>query len=153
MVTNLTLFLIILSYVNFKFKDLKGTQIELDSLLKKGPVILDFWATWCTYCDEVLDILKEIKEEYKDKIEIIALSWDTQKTASKIEVLAKSRGWDFIIGIDEGKKIGRTYGVLFLPTTFIITKEKGIIYKKVGYNPKEKEEIGKIIQDILGKEE
>ncbi|MEO0246083.1 MAG: TlpA disulfide reductase family protein [candidate division WOR-3 bacterium] len=149
---SIILSIFILSYTNFKFKDLNGKEIELDSLLERGPVILDFWATWCTYCDEVLDILKEIKEEYKDKIEIIALSWDTQKTASKIEPLLKSRGWNFIIGIDEGKKIGRIYGVLFLPTTFVITKEKGIVYKKVGYNPKEKEEIKKIIEENLKKE-
>jgi|Deesub1362A_J573_1020465.scaffolds.fasta_scaffold00043_33 thiol-disulfide isomerase/thioredoxin len=149
---NLILSFFILSYTNFKIKDLKGTEFELDSLLEKGPVILDFWATWCAYCDEVLDILKEIQEEYKDKITIVALSWDTQKTASKIEPLVKSRGWDFIIAIDDGKKIGRSYGVLFLPTTFIITKEKGIVYKKVGYNPKEKEEIEKVFEEIFGKE-
>lgn len=146
---NLLLSLLILSYTNFKIKDLKGNEFELDSLLEKEPVILDFWATWCTYCDEVLDILKEIKEEYKDRITIVALSWDTPKTASKIEPLAKSRGWDFIIAIDEGKKIGRSYGVLFLPTTFIITKGKGIVYKKVGYNPKEKEEIRKILEEVF----
>lgn len=150
---NLLLSFLILSYTNFKIKDLKGTDFELDSLLEKGPVILDFWATWCTYCDEVLDILKEIQAEYKDKITIVALSWDTRKTASKIEPLVKSRGWDFIIAIDDGKKIGRSYGVLFLPTTFIITKEKGIVYKKVGYNPKEKEEIEKVFEEIFGSEE
>lgn len=146
---NLILSFFFLTYTNFKVKDLKGKEIELDSLLKEGPVILDFWATWCNYCDEVLDILKEIKEKYKDKIIVLALSWDTPKTASKIEPLVKSRGWDFIIAIDEGKKIGRSYGVMFLPTTFIITKEKGIVYKKVGYNPREKEEIEKVFEEIF----
>ncbi len=150
---NFFLSILILTYTNFKVKDLKDNEIELDSLLQKGPVILDFWATWCIYCDEVLDILKEIKGEYEDKITIVALSWDTQKTISKIEPLVKSRGWDFIIAIDDGKKIGRSYGVLFLPTTFIITKEKGIVYKKVGYNPKEKEEIEKVFEKIFRSEE
>jgi len=145
----IALIFFIIQYTNFKFKDIKGKEIEIDTLLEKGPVILDFWATWCNYCDEVLDILKEIKEEYKEKINIVALSWDTPKTSSKIEPLSRSRGWEFLIGIDEGKKIGKSYGVIFLPTLFIITKEKGIVYKKVGYNPKEKEEIKKVLEEIL----
>jgi len=81
------LFFLILKTPSFVSEDIEGNRIYLDSLLLKGPVIVDFWATWCKYCDEVLDILKQVKDEYKDKISIITISWDTKRTESKIKPL------------------------------------------------------------------
>jgi thiol-disulfide isomerase/thioredoxin len=145
------LFFLILKTPSFVSEDIEGNRIYLDSLLLKGPVIVDFWATWCKYCDEVLDILKQVKDEYKDKISIITISWDTKRTESKIKPLFKSRGWDFPIIIDEGRKIGKKFGVFALPTTIIISPEGDIVYKKIGYTPKEKEEILKVLKELFEK--
>ena len=43
--------------------DLDGKQVELVTLLGKGPVILDFWATWCKPC---LIAIPELQQLYED---------------------------------------------------------------------------------------
>jgi len=147
---NFFLFLV-LQGINFNLKDIRGERVNLDSLLKEGPVILDFWATWCKYCDEVLDILQEINEEYEGKVSIVALSWDSGLSQSKIFPLAQSRGWKFPIVMDSDRKIGKKFGVIVLPTTIILSPEGKIVYRKLGYNPKEKKELKKIIDKFLKK--
>ncbi len=148
---NFYILFLVSQVISFNLKDIKGNEVNLDSLLKKGPVILDFWATWCKYCDEVLDILQEINEEYEGKVSIVALSWDSGLSQSKILPLAESRGWKFPIVMDSDRKIGKKFGVIVLPTTIILSPEGEVVYRKLGYNPKEKEELKKIIDKFLKK--
>ena len=40
------------------------------------PVLVDFYADWCVPCKQVPNILKEVKETFKDGIRIIKVNVD-----------------------------------------------------------------------------
>ncbi|HET9886648.1 MAG TPA: TlpA disulfide reductase family protein, partial [bacterium] len=51
---------------DFQGKNLEGKTVTLQSLLGKGPIVVDFWATWCKPCIKELPHLQRIYEKYSD---------------------------------------------------------------------------------------
>jgi thiol-disulfide isomerase/thioredoxin len=63
---------------DFNLKTLDGSQITLDSFTGK-PVVLWFMATWCPSCVGQADAIKQVKSEYGDKVNILAIDlWSVQ---------------------------------------------------------------------------
>ena len=66
---------------DFSAPDMMNGEIVKLSDYRGKYVLLDFWASWCTYCIEGMTHLKKIQEKYKDRnFAIIGISKDDNKT-------------------------------------------------------------------------
>ena len=71
------------------------------------PVLLDFWAEWCSPCKMIAPMLGEIADEYKDKLTIAKLNIDDNpKTPQRFNVRGIPTLILFKNGQVEGQKVG-----------------------------------------------
>ncbi|NVM66619.1 thiol-disulfide isomerase/thioredoxin [Mucilaginibacter sp. SG538B] len=63
------------------------------SVFKSKLLILDFWATWCTPCVEMIPKINAIQETYKGKVQIVPVAYQgTNEVATFLARLEKERG-------------------------------------------------------------
>ncbi len=76
------------------------------------PVLIDFWAEWCTPCKMMSKVVEELEEELKSTIKV-----------GKVNV-------------DEETKLATKYGIMSIPT-FMIFKNGEVVQTKIGMQDKE----------------
>ena len=83
---------------------------EFDELLKSNPkVMIDFYAEWCEPCKKMKPYLTKMQDEYKDKISIVRLDADKNKT---LVDLLKLETLPVIIIYENGKESWRNTGFI-----------------------------------------
>ncbi|HEX4051672.1 MAG TPA: thioredoxin TrxA [Steroidobacteraceae bacterium] len=78
-----------------------------DVLKAEKPVLLDFWAEWCTPCKMIAPILEEIADEYQDRLRIAKLNIDENpQTPPKFGIRGIPTLILFKNGTVEAQKVG-----------------------------------------------
>lgn len=135
---------------SFRLESVEGKCVELDSLTQNGPVLINFWASWCKPCkDELPDIFK-IKKEFESKgLNVITITVDKPSGVRKAVSFLKSKGLELELLKDSDMKVYKTFGGSnTVPFSFLINKNGEIVFSKrshTDYNELSKE-IKKIIE-------
>ena len=51
--------------------DIEGKPVNLADYIGKQPVLLEFWATWCSVCEALLPKVKAAHDTYGDKVIVL----------------------------------------------------------------------------------
>jgi thiol-disulfide isomerase/thioredoxin len=112
--------------------DLDGRAVNLGQWVGKKPVLLEFWATWCTNCEELLPRLREAKRAVGDKVEFIAVNVTVNQTPDRVRRFLQDHDVPFHILYDDRGTSTRAYQA---PATsyVVIADAKGrVAYTGIG---------------------
>jgi len=54
--------------------DVEGGEVDLGQHFGHGPVLIEFWATWCENCEALHPRMLEAHERYGDRVTFIAIA-------------------------------------------------------------------------------
>lgn len=112
---------------DFTLKNLQGEEVSLSDF--KGKIVMiNFWATWCKWCDIEMPDMQKLSSENDD---LVVLAVDVQEDIKDVEAYIKKGGYDFEVVLDSDGSVSQTYLVNGLPNSYFVDKE-GILLGKVG---------------------
>lgn len=102
----------------FHLDTAEGETISLPKLGEsEGKVQMYlFWATWCTYCHELMPHLQSIKDEYGDQIDVYAINISDNNDPESYII---SNGYEFTLLL-EGDQVAKQYGAEGTPGLVIV---------------------------------
>ncbi len=125
-------------------KNLEGKTIDTSSLENDGkPMVICFWATWCSPCKRELNTYQEMYEDWQDEtgVRIVAVTIDDQRSISRVGPYVNSVEWDFEILLDPNKDFARAMNVINVPHTFLVDGNGNIVWQHNNYAAGDEEEL------------
>lgn len=138
---------------DFTLANIKGRDVTLSDVLEEGPVLLDFWATWCKPCVKAFPGLQDLYEKYEGRgLRVVTVSVDSPKSLARVVPLINSKKYTFEVLLDTQGRVAKRYNVMALPRTLLISPTGKIVYATVGNRPTSHKELEKAILEILPEE-
>ena len=115
---------------NFTLTTFDGEQIEFDSL--KGKVVLiNFWASWCTPCEQEAADLETAWQQYQPGGEVVFLGIDWTDTEKNGRAYLEKYEISYPNGQDLGTRISQKFRITGVPETYIVDREGKLAYFKL----------------------
>ena len=109
---------------DFTVYDMDGNPHKLSDFRGK-PVILNFWATWCGYCEAEMPDFDEKFRQYGDQIHflMVDVTDGQQETVEKASAFIAERGFTFPVYYDTELQAASAYNTSGLPVTYFLDAE------------------------------
>lgn len=120
----------------FELETLDGKTVSLEEHLGH-PIVLNFWASWCTPCKEEAAVFGAVHRDYKDS-DVVFIGIAVRDTKKDARAFVKKYKIDYTIGFDPASQVATTYEVGPIPETFFIDKEGVIKARWFGAVPEDK---------------
>jgi thiol-disulfide isomerase/thioredoxin len=117
-------------------KDADGNSMRLSEVVGKGkPVLLSFWATWCTPCKKELTNYMDLYEDWARDygLQILAVSIDDARNSAKVKSYIKGVRWPYRILMDPNEDMKRILNFQTVPYTLLYDGEGQLVYRHNAY--------------------
>lgn len=133
---------------NFTVPSPDGNSIRLADY--RGRVVfLNFWATWCVPCREEMPSMEQLYRRYKDRgLVVLAISVDAEG-AKVVVPFVKELKLTFPIGLDPRMTLAQQYGVLGIPSSFLVDQKGRLVALALGPRDWDSKTARAVIESLL----
>ena len=118
-------------------KDINERPYNTADISNDGkPIIINFWATWCSPCKRELNNIADIYDEWVEEtgVKLIAVTIDDVRNLSKVEPYVDGKECEYEILLDLNQDLKRAMSVNNIPHTFLVDNSGKIVWQHNSYS-------------------
>jgi thiol-disulfide isomerase/thioredoxin len=134
-----------------EIKKLDGSTFNTENIKNDGkPMIIDFWATWCSPCKAELNAIAEDYADWQKEtgVVIYAVSIDDARNVDKVAPYVNGKGWEFVVLSDVNGDFKRAMNVNNVPHVFVINGNREIVYQQNSAAPGDDKKLYEIVKKL-----
>jgi thiol-disulfide isomerase/thioredoxin len=115
----------------FDLTDLEGRKWSLADL--KGKVaLINLWATWCGPCKSELPYVQKLREQLKDRKDVLVLTLNIDENVGVVEPFMKENKYSFPVLL--GQAYAQQQGVNSIPRNWVVAVDGKVVYEGIGFD-------------------
>jgi cytochrome c biogenesis protein CcmG, thiol:disulfide interchange protein DsbE len=124
--------------------------LSLDEARRTGPVLVDFWATWCKPCLASLPEIQALHRKYGPRgLTVVGVSIDGPRNAARVRPFVARLGLTYPIVFDDDGRLQQRFDVRGVPNAVLVDTSGAIVRRFTGYRPGEGAALARAIEDAL----
>lgn len=118
---------------DFTILDGDGGEVRLSDYIGK-PIVLNFWASWCSPCKEELSDFEKLYKEKGGDVQflMVNLTDGQRETLDSAKDFVADKGYTFPVLYDTEQDAAYTYGISSIPLTLFIDVEGYVVAGHTG---------------------
>jgi peroxiredoxin len=133
---------------DFSLPTLDNQRLTLAGL-RGRVVLLNFWASWCRECRPEMSAFEGLHRKFAPRgLAIVGIN--TREHTTAIQQYAREMGLTFPLALDLDGTVANQYGVIGLPTTFVVGRDGQAVGLAVGAREWASASAEAIILSLLG---
>jgi thiol-disulfide isomerase/thioredoxin len=109
------------------------------------PMLIEFWATWCEFCERLEPTMKSVYSKYGDKVQFAAIAVNVNQSPRRVAGHVKDRSLKYPVYYDKSGQAVTAYEVAATSFVVIIDKKGKVAYTGVG----DKQDLDAAIKRVL----
>ncbi len=131
---------------DIELNDLEGKTVHLSDYYGT-IVVLEFWATWCPDCREVLPHLQTLSDTSRDAgFTVVTVSVDSK--SETVRTFMNENGYTFTV-LHGGLRIREMFEIKAIPTLYLIDRAGILRASLVEYGSRGTEEVDRRIRQLI----
>ena len=124
--------------------DLDGNAVNLGQYVGKQPVFIEFWATWCPICEEMLPRVHAARARYGDRVAFLGINVAVNQTRARVRRYLAEHPLPFQVLYDEEGVSTRAYSAPSTSYVVIVDAAGKIAYTGVGADQKFEDALARV---------
>jgi thiol-disulfide isomerase/thioredoxin len=112
--------------------DLDGKPVDLGRYIGAKPVFLEFWATWCESCQELLPRVRAAQKAHGSKVEFIGINVAVNQSPVGVRQYLETHEPGFRTLYDDEGTSTRAYQVPATSYVVIVDRSGKVVYTGIG---------------------
>jgi len=113
-------------------EDLSGAPVDLARWVGKKPVLLEFWATWCPICAELLPKMKAVHARYGDRVDFVVVAVAVNESRASVKRHLESHDLPFTFLWDTNGNATRAFQAPATSFVVVLDAKGKVAYTGVG---------------------
>ncbi len=113
-------------------RDLKGKPVDLGSYVGKTPMLIQFWATWCSNCKQLEPAILAAQKKYGARVRFVGVAVSVNQSPERVRLYAARHKLKHQILYDDEGNATDAYEVPATSYIVVVNKLGKIVYTGVG---------------------